>query len=45
MKAAVKRKEDVWKEVLGARVEDARERCLETNKEEKRKVKKEDESR
>ena len=27
-KAAVKRKEDAWKEVLGARYEDAKERCL-----------------
>ena len=25
----VKRKEDAWKEVLGARDEDTRERCLE----------------
>ena len=29
VKAAVKRKEDAWNEVLGARDEDARERCLE----------------
>ena len=39
VKAAVIRKEDVWKEVLGARNADARERCLEVYKEEKRKVK------
>ena len=39
VKAVVKRKEDAWKEVLGARDEVARERCLETYKEEKRKVK------
>ena len=39
VKAAVKRKEDGWKELMGARDEDARERCLEVNKEEKRKVK------
>ena len=39
VKAAVKRNKDVWKEVLGARDEDARERCLEVYKEEKRKVK------
>ena len=30
---------DTWKELLGARDEDARERCLEVYKEEKRKVK------
>ena len=35
--ATVKRKEDAWKE--GARDEDARERCLEVCKEEKKKVK------
>ena len=34
----VKKKEDAWKEVLGARDEDTRERCLEVYKEEKRKV-------
>ena len=39
VKAAVKRKEDAWKEVLGARDEDARERYLEVYKTEKRKVK------
>ena len=31
--------ETAWKEVLGARDEDAKERCLEVYKEEKRKVK------
>ena len=35
----IKRREAAWKEVLGARDEDARERCLEVYKEEKRKVK------
>ena len=39
VKGAVKRKEDAWKEVLGATGEDARERCLEVYKKEKRKVK------
>ena len=39
VKAAVKRKEDGWKEILGARDEDVQERCLEVYKEEKRKVK------
>ena len=39
VKAVVKRKEDAWKEVLGDTDEDARERCLEVYKEEKRKVK------
>ena len=39
IKAAVKSKEDAWKEVLGAREEDARERCLVAYKKEKRKVK------
>ena len=39
VKAAVKRKEDTWKEVLGARHEDARETYLEAYKEEKGKVK------
>ena len=38
VKSAVKRKEDAWKDVLGARDEDARERCLEVYKEEKKKV-------
>ena len=36
----VERKEGAWKEVLGARDEVAKERCMETYKEEKRKVKK-----
>ena len=36
----VKREENAWKEVLGARDEDVMERCLEAYKEEKRKVKK-----
>ena len=35
LKAAVKRKEDAWKEVLGARDEEAKESCLEVYKEEK----------
>ena len=39
VKTMVKRKEDAWKEVLGARDEDAGERSLEVYKEEKRKVK------
>ena len=39
VKAAVKRKEDAWKGVLGTRDEDARERCLEVYKKEKKKVK------
>ena len=39
VKAEVKREEDGWKEVLGARYEDARESCLEVYEEEKRKVK------
>ena len=39
VKAAVKRKEDAWKDVLRASIEDARERRLEVYKEEKRKVK------
>ena len=38
VKAAVRRKEAAWKELLGARTEDARERCLEVYKEEKRNV-------
>ena len=36
VKAVVTRKEYDWKEVLGARYEDARETCLEVYKEEKR---------
>ena len=39
VKAAAKRKEDAWREVLGARGENARDRCLEVYKEEKRKIK------
>ena len=39
VKAVVKRREDAWKELLGAIDEDAGERCLEVSKEEKRKVK------
>ena len=39
IKAVVKRKEDVWKEVLEARDKDARERCLEVYKNEKRMIK------
>ena len=39
VKDVVKRKEDAWKGLLGAREEDGRERCLEVYKEEKRKVK------
>ena len=39
VKATVKRKEDAWKEVLGTGDEDAKERCSEVYKEEKRKVK------
>ena len=38
VKAAVKRKETDLKEVLGARDEDVKERCMEAYKEEKRKV-------
>ena len=39
VKAAVKRKEDAWKEVLGVKDKDARERCFEIYKEENKKVK------
>ena len=39
VKDAVKRKEAPWKEVLGARYEDAKERCMEVYRKEKRKVK------
>ena len=39
MKAAVERKETVRKEVLGARDEDVKDRCMEAYREEKRKVK------
>ena len=38
-KAAVERKEAAWKEVLEARDEVAKDRCMEIYKEEKRKVK------
>ena len=39
VKAAFKRKEVAWEEVLGARDEDAKERCMGAYKKEKRKVK------
>ena len=39
VKSAVSRKDEAWKKVLGARDEDAKERCLEVYKEKKRKVK------
>ena len=39
VKATVNKKENAWKEVLGARDKDARERCMEAYKEKKRKVK------
>ena len=39
IRAAVCRKEAPWKEVLAANVEDAKERCMESYREEKRKVK------
>ena len=39
VKAAVERREGVWKEGKGARNEFANERCMEVYKEEKRKVK------
>ena len=39
VKAAVKREEDAWKDVLEARDEDVREKFLEVYKEEMRKVK------
>ena len=39
VKAAFERKEDAWKETLGPRDEDAKERCLKVYKEENRKVK------
>ena len=39
LKAVIKRKEDVWKQVLGARDESAKGRCMEVYKEEKRKDK------
>ena len=39
IKAAVRRKETAWKEMLTASTEEAKERCMEAFKEEKRKVK------
>ena len=39
MKGVVKKKEAAWKEVLGARDENAKERCMEAYRVEKRKVK------
>ena len=39
VRATVKRKEDLWKEVLGAREKDVREKYLEIYKEEKKNVK------
>ena len=36
IKAAVWRKEDAWKEVLATSDEEAKERCMETYREEKR---------
>ena len=39
IKAAVRRKEAAWKEVLAASNEEAKERCMEVYKEEKRKDK------
>ena len=38
VKAAVMRREVAWREVLGCRHEEAKEKCLELYKEEKRKV-------
>ena len=38
VKAAVRRKEDAWKEVLAASDEEAKESCMEAYKEEKRNV-------
>ena len=39
VKAVIMRKEVAWREMLGARDEAAKERCLEVYKKEKRKVK------
>ena len=39
IKAAVKRKEAAWKEVLAANNEDAKERCMEVYREKKRRLK------
>ena len=38
-KSAVRRKESAWKEVLAASNEEAKERCMETYREEKRNIK------
>ena len=40
VKAAVKRKETAWKEVLAASDKEAKERCMKAYIEEKRKIKK-----
>ena len=40
LKAVIKRKEDILKQVLGARHEAAKERCMEAYREQKRKKKK-----
>ena len=39
VKAAVKRKEAAWKDVLGARDEDEKERCLEIYKKKRARIK------
>ena len=39
IKAAVRRKESAWKVVLAASDEETKERCMETYREQKRKVK------
>ena len=39
IKAAVRRKEAAWKEVLSASDKETKERCMETYREDKRKVK------
>ena len=39
VKAKARRKENAWKEVLGASDEEAKERCIEAYREEKRKIK------
>ena len=39
VKAAIKRKEAAWKQVLAASDEKAKERCMEAYREEKRKAK------
>ena len=38
IKAAVRRKEDVWKEVLAASHEESKKRCMKAYREKKRKV-------